>query len=747
MRKAFAAVAILSFCNFAPAEAGTIVPVIVNLITHGIREPIKGTITFRPAMGPAAPLVLSCCGGTMTVALPPRTAWEVIPALHGAWAARQVFAISDAASPLTVSLPVWPVARLSGRFEKPGSSTLPSKLVIAMHDPPGRVSGIGFGDEIECPIGSDGRWSCELPAATVDLLLRVNGFIPLQMWGFSIAPGTTRELGILKLRQGASVSGWVHLAVGKLSDGLGRAAIVPLVATGGGAVGSRVARPIVEAAVQKNGYFQIVGVPVGQYAVRVTYPGFAAETLIPVRVFGGSETSIRRPIVLRRPISLRISLRPSVDWQGSFWNVVVQHASPFSGGYDTRPIYTGPARDGSVVIGDQSGGRYTVDVYDSAGNAFRSEEFEVAVATDFTRTIHIDTITVRGTLRMGDEPVEATLWFGGRHGAEHVAMRSGADGQFRGILPRDGGWRVSIETNAKEPFQTSVDVRASNGEARISLTIPSNEVAGNVLDREGQLVAGASVTLITPHGSMTTQSGSDGSFRLRGVEPGDVSLAAFLQDADQTAASDAVIVHVEEKGSVGPVQLVLQPGQRLTGTVRSPHGPVAGAHITIFAAGTDQPRGATADTDLEGHFIVQIPGNAERATVTVRAPGCALRVFDVPLPNHAVVLNVPEAGGELDIAFAANRANAGDLIILVFQDDRPVPLNELFLWALSHGTRFPADDGFHLDDMAPAYYSVCTVRPRVIRQSELSSQLTGANCISGFLPPFGNLTLALPSNP
>ena len=743
--RAAACIALIGVCRFA--SAGPMTTVAVDLVPQGLERPIKGSITFRPAMGPAAPVVLTCCSQAMTVALPPGTAWEVIPKLEGAWAARRVVVIP--AAPLRISLPAFPAATLMGRFEKPAGSQLPQGFTISMVDVMALAHGSPSEEEIDCPIAIDGRWSCEVPSGTRDLLLRVGGFVPLQKWGLSTGMNEKRDLGVLQLRRGAVVSGWVSLSEGKVTAGVGRAAIVPLAAAGSGVIGNRVTRTIADAPLEKNGYFQIAGVPLGRYALQVTYRGFAAQTVVPIQVYDDRETRLRQPIVLHRPISLTIAVQPPVDPRGDAWTVVVARASPFSGGYDTRPVFNGPSRDGAVLIRGQSAGRYMVDVYDSAENRFSHEEFPVIGDADAIHTIPIDTVAVRGTVTTGDDPIAATLWFGGKFGAQRVAMRSNSTGRFRGILPRAGKWRVSIVTDDNSTAESSVDVRPSNGEADVSLTVPSNELTGIVVNMNGDPVGRAHVALVAANGSsvIRKESGDDGLFRFRGVQPGDVLLSASVDTAGDSAESDAATVHVEEKGSSGPVQLVLVPGQRLTGTVRSPDGAIAGAYLNVLAMGTDQVGGATAVSDADGHYVLRVPGNAQRAMITVRAPGCALRVFDVPLPNHGAVLNVPEVGGEVDIAFGRKAPEPGSQMILTFQDDRPIVPNELFNWVKSHGLPYPADNGYQLPDMAPAHYTVCVIRPRAVRPRELTSDMSGANCADGFLAPFGKLTIQLPAAP
>jgi hypothetical protein len=732
--------AILTFVAATAALTTAPVPVRLELIRKASSlPPISGTLTFTPGLGPGVPITIPCCDGDLTVALPANSAWELQPHLHGAWAARQMIVVGKTATSET--LPLWPLAQVRGRLQAEKGIQLPSSLALELLDLPTRKSGIPPGNVIDCGVEPGGTFACDVPALAVDLLIHVDGFVPLQVWGCDLAVVKMRDLGPLLLRKGASVSGWVQFVGGPTGDGIATAALVPLVAAAGSAAtAERVGRPLVQAPVLKNGFFQLAGVPPGQYAVRVERAGYATETIAPVRIHGGRETAIRRPIVLRPPVSVTVSVVPPRDWRGEPWAMFITKASPLSGGFDAAPLFQGRAADGRVVMNGQSAGRYSIDIFDSGGNPLKNEQFDVDGSADAAHEIRVDVITVHGTATIGERPLETTLWFGGRHGAQHAAMRSDMKGVFRGVLPTGGEWRVTAVVDEQD-VETTVTAHGHDGEAVVEVKLPDNQVTGVVVDDKGDSVFEADVTVLTAHSATTHRSGRNGQFSFRAVEAGDISLAASARRNDKLLTSEAVVATIAEEASPPPVQLILRDGQRLTGTVKSIHGAIPGAAVTIVPA-LDQTTATTTTTDLEGHFIAFVAGAADRAYVTVRPPGYALRVFDVSLPNHGIGLNVPQGGGTLEIVFP--KSAGGNLALLLFQDDRPLPLPEVARWAMSQGTP-PTNDGIHAANMAPAQYRACIGYQQLVRRNELPRWIAAARCTAGTLAPFGTLRLEMAS--
>jgi hypothetical protein len=74
-------------------------------------------------------------------------------------------------------------------------------------------------------------------------------------------------------------------------------------------------------------------------------------------------------------------------------------------------------------------------------------------------------------VKLGKDPLTATLWFGGRYGNSAVKMESGRDGKFHGILPHDGSWIVDVtSTDPNFSTRTKVEVE-SDGQDRLRAEI------------------------------------------------------------------------------------------------------------------------------------------------------------------------------------------------------------------------------------------------------------------------------------
>src|SRR5260221_8958348 len=160
-----------------------------------------------------------------------------------------------------------------------------------------------------------------------------------------------------------------------------------------------------------------------------------------------------------------LHLTPPADFGGHPWNVQVLRASA-TGRYDGDPLFDAKAEAGTVVLREQQAGRYTVSVTDAAGNPYADEEFTATGAADETHSLNIEAVRIRGTVHRGDQPIAATIWFGTRFGDRHTAIKSDADGKFRGTLPHAGRWRTSVETEtATTELHLDVPKKTDNDEA------------------------------------------------------------------------------------------------------------------------------------------------------------------------------------------------------------------------------------------------------------------------------------------
>lgn len=691
-------------------------------------------------------------GSEVSVLLPEKSTWLAEVEMEGHWSSGGVVSASSSS---VHKLRVWPQGRVAGRVKLEGAERPPREISVAFWSPPGtaQVAGISR-TEIECPLDLEGWWSCEAPATTLDVRVRAPGFVPHYRWDVSVEAEATRQLGPMLLVRGASLAGHVEVADdGQLIPGKGTVRLLPRTA-GGGAdqLSSRITTTGLSRKIGASGFFQLDGARPGSYVVEVEHPGFAPTRRFPVEIQLDRETYLDAPLVLRRPVTLELSLSPARDWLKEPWQVQVLRSSEHSASFDQRPVYSGPAgENGLIRIPEQAPGTFMIQVSDSVGSRFFFDPYvEVTGPEDATRIVEIELTDVAGTLSLGDRPLSATLWFGGERGAVAVRMDSDSEGRFLGLLPKAGAWKVEVTaTDPELGVEVEVEVRADRD---VEIRLPDTEVFGRVINEAGSPVPRARVTLSTARGlSSSVRVNESGELMFKGIAEGPAELSARLRDGENLRFSDTVLVTVQESFAAGPIDLVLKHATRpLTGRILSQRGPVAGANVHL--APLDPPTGprATTRTGLDGRFRARAPTTASSAQVTVTAPGLALTSFVVPTTGEddagEVELYLLEGGSTLDVAWpeAAVAEIRGGRITLL-QDGRYLDGHILYQWARGHGET-PDSATLRLPNMMPGDYRLCLHDPR-----QATAQLepgvhwleTLAECTHGYLGFGQSLSLEL----
>lgn len=726
------AVALLPSALFA-AESRTIR--VALRPPDGAAAAVEGTVTLRAFMGPQEPLTraITTFAEPLAFVVPARSMWEVTVAAGGWWAAPAIVSVQDVDG--DVVLPLLPAAIVRGKLVMPKNVAVPRSLSVRIDVPPGARALPGPASaESSCAVMEDAAFTCAVPAGTLDLTFLAKGCAPVYRWGVAVTREGGGDVGALTLREGSAVSGFVALAGAKIEAGKGKVALF-IEAPGGGSTAARLSRAVAEAPLAANGFFQMTGVPPGRYVLQASHPGFAPATVSPVEVYRDVESKLRRAVELQRPMTLTLRIEPPLDPEGRAWRVTVMRASQVNRRYDDAPVFDGASKEGMVSLPDQPGGRYDVTVADANGHPFLTEELSTAGGGDETHTLRPKFVRVRGTIRRGEAPVAAALWFGGRHGERRMALRSNEEGAFRGVLPGAGFWRVRVVTGSTETdLTTDVPEPLEGDEAEVALTIPANHIEGIVVDAAGAPQRGAMVRYLPAAvtAAQTRQTDADGRFAFDGVAAG-----AFELDAQSKRATLAVSERhrgtIGEDESLGGVRLVLRDGRPLHGRVVGRDGAVIGAEVRIRPGDALQPAPVSrATTGPDGLFDASIAPGFEQAIVEVFAPGHALRAFEIALDGRAVTLNLPHAGGSLYVDMPAD-ANG----IVLFQDGRDLSLGTLYEWARSRGESLLAGGDVRANDLAAGRYRVCTMTPRGTTLADLT------RCAEGFLPPFGELQLTL----
>jgi hypothetical protein len=645
---------------------------------------------------------------------------------------------------------LWPLAKIAGRVQMlEKGSKLPAKLSVTTLAPPSHLKrpeapkGL-----LDCPVDEKGEWSCQLPAATFDLVISAAGFIPHYRWGVEVPPGKTLQLGTFDLKLGASVAGWVVVEDGPLDPARCVARLAPLAASGP-RESTGLARTAVERKVQKDGFFQLTGIAPGSYLLEISQPGFAPAQVSPVKVWPRAESFMREPVHLQRPLRLDVSLSPPLDWLGKPWRLEVLRSSE-SPGQLARQVFGGSAgEDGQVSVAGQAPGTFHFTVLDSLGNRVHSErDVAIAGAADAQRTLKVDVVTVRGEVTLGREPLATTLWFGGRNGAESVKMESDATGRFHGILPQRKVWTVAVE--GREPkldTRARVEVEPDRaGRADVTIALPDTRVFGRVVDETGQPVASAEVLFLSAQAQMSVFTDERGNFEERGIPTGPLALIAQGAPATPGArrTSDRVEMVLSEDQALGPVELRLRRTRELAGKVFSPRGPVPGAEVDVLPTAPELDAGDSGVTDVDGAFHVNLSERTQSAVAIVSAPGSALQAFPVETGSEELTLRVGDEGGALEVAlpYLGEELLGRGLSLSLSQNGLPIPGIIFLKWASRNGGTPPgtATRVFRIPNVAPGGYQICLVP--VVAAPGASRVPEG--CASGFLGSGEVLRLNLP---
>lgn len=612
-------------------------------------------------------------------------------------------------------LRVWRTAAVRGRFRS--TDELPATFKVRFSSPPMAAEPrVPSDSEIECPIAPDGAWSCALPATTLDVALRAKGFTPRYVWDLKV-PSAFHDP--IALTRGASFVAWIDRRVAATLKKPATARFLRAAMADPSVLGQRLNEPVAEAAFNRRGMVQLAPIPPGMYTLEIVADGFATTRMENIEIYERSESTLRRVIELQPPLTIRLTLQPPVDGNGAPWIVDLHHFEPIA----RRPtrVQGGAFREPGVYEAKgQAAGQYSVTVRDARGNRYASSDLVITGEADAQRTIELALSAIGGTVLLGDEPIAAELRFGGNGGAEQIKTTAGAEGRFEVTLPRSGRWKIDVESAAHE-IDTVVELTIEKDQRDLTIELPDTEVAGWVVDAEGARLPRAQVIVQSSAGVVMKDAAADGSFRLRGIAPG----AAKIHATHPATKEYSRIREVTVTGAqpVVNLELAIEAASDLAGVVLSNGQPVAGARVAGYgdlARGARQERTVTA---LDGSFRLAFPDDAREILLLVAAAGRTLQAFPIAgRPRSKTTLELAPAGGTLRLEWGEKAQPA------IYANGALLPLNDLFLWARSHGQNI-VDRAVNIPHLAPGSYRFCN----------------GARCADGILAARGTLTLSVTS--
>ena len=673
----------------------------------------------------------------------------------GYWSPTRTFTTACAGNPQRLKLSAWPGGRIHGTARREGKAPSPLReLMLELSTPPFAPKKPTLNREVvRCPVQADARFDCAVPAMVLDVVLRVEGAAPHYRWGLTIDSTTPFNAGALSFKAGASIAGWIKVDSGEIKAGSCVAKAAPYLPAGSGGdalIRERLKRTMTEVVATANGFFQLVGLEPGTYAVEVSQPGSATAKAYPIEVWAGAETLLNEPIVLHEPLRLEIAISPPLDWLGRPWWVEVERGSDFSALVEGERVYEGPATTtGTCRIDGQSPGVFKLAVGTSENPLYVEFPRFVRSAEEAKVAIEIPTFWVDGSVTSAGDPFPSKVVFGGRFGAVSVTMEADDDGAFSGVLPRAGIWQVDVlaadgtfVTSVRQPFPAD-----KKGRIRANIKIPDTSIRGRVVDTHGRPVSRAMVDAQSTSSLLQAETTEDGTFELRALPEGNVLLTAQKSTQGKLATSETLLFHLREGSEPNPIELVLVPRRELRAQIVGRRGPVAGAFVTL------EPEGGAGAAirlraDEAGRLAAQVWAGADRLIATLSPPGYPLTVIEFPYSTSEVQLAVPDEGGDLVVAVPrVDEARGEEFTLDLRQNGLPLALGNLFTWASGHGKPFKSEGKIAVPNLAPGDYRACVVALplSMLGAEERARRLQQANCDEGYLTAGGSLQLDLSS--
>lgn len=684
--------------------------------------------------------------GAQVVDLPDGTTWQVFVDSPTLWSAPQWIAPRQG-EPLRVKLLLFPAAAVTGLFV-PSAGGQPATADVRIEASPSARSPKPPATPLLCPV-EQGRFRCTVPAGRLDLRLRAGSFIPSYLWDVEVRPGEIKDLGRFPLKTGASIVGWVRAEDG---SALAEAKVRLEPQTFG-----RPSEPskiqglqamTLETKTNARGFFQLEDPSPGTFVVSASRGDLAPSSRPGIEVRPGLEAQISDPLVLAQPLTVRLTLDPPAGPSGSPWRLALERKPEIEG--LGGEVYRGEASpEGHWEQRGPVQGTYSLGVEDGE---MRWLFEDLAVATERTALhVEVPVVRVRGRVYLGDEPLAATLWFGGRSGPRRARFESDEDGEFEGLLPEEGTWPIDLisEEDGLRLKLAPVEVRKMPGKshASVDVRVPDTRLQGVVVDEKGRPVEGADLLLnplVQP--TSTAETDAEGEFEVRGLPAGTV--IAHAKEGDRE--SEWVQAHLEESRETPSLRLVLRTRQVLHGRVFSLRGPVAGARVTAISE-SDSGMGSMDETTTgaAGEFTVKLAGDARTAGLYVIAPGHAIRMLKAHLgPGTAVEVPLEPVGGTLvfdlgDLTMReALRLGAG----LLAHGGTYVPFGGAASWAQMQRMPQPDPHRLILPNMEPGEYVLCIGGEANIAITR-GLEPPPSQCSRGHLGPLQELTLRMPPIP
>jgi carboxypeptidase family protein len=683
--------------------------------------------------------------------------WEIQAFAPGHWSQAAEVAVTGEV-PDGVHLVLWPAASLRGEVVTTEGNPLPHELEVQLSTTQGsadqrRGTPLKWRDSspahatLHCRIEAK-TWNCLAPAGVFDVRLQAAEYTPHYLWGVTLKTSETTDFGRTVLRQAASLFGRAVRKDGSDPPTPCQAILLPDVERHGGPdLEGETAPPSSQtfsAPLSRHGYFQIVGVLPGRHILAVECE--AASGLRELRIQENGETRIDPPLRLEE-LTLDIAIMPNVDPRGQPWKLLVEATAPHF-----RRIANGePASaDGRWTRRGLMAGSYHVVASGSDGTVWLQRNLNLG-ADSQRISLRVGSVSVAGRALLNSQPVRARLVFSKNATGESATLSTDENGRFQGLLPaassQETTWTVEAHVVQPPVMQRLLGVKVHSpgvaANAWLDLDFPAVPVRGSVVSSDGKPQANVQVTVEDSTGIRTT-TGTDNAGRF---EISDLLAGKYTAMADSPAgASDRTPFEVVD-GSGSELRLVLNPFKRVTFYVVSSNGPVEDAAVQAWIA-PGVPR-AFVRTDPDGRFDVNLPPGTTEVGLTIGAPGYALKLVRLAVPNDdndsrdARTITLASSAGTLVLNFQPpRRTSDGSATLYVVHNGAIQDARAIVGWGTNQagaGVNGPAT----VDSIEPGDYALCRVDPN--NAAVLwSGPLPSDRCSRGSLDESRTLTLSPP---
>jgi len=629
--------------------------------------------------------------------------WFVSAIAPGYWCEPRLITVSD--QPADVALELEPATRLRARVKLPRDARA-NEMTIHLQTADRNIRS----RSVVCPI-TDGRADCDVPAGEQDLAFRIAGYATLFRWNEPL-PQPRIDLGILTFKRGSTFSGRVEMPAAK--DAKVDVVLTPFNNAQENEVqigrknGARLT-------VQPNarGFFAFNVAP-GRYLVHAASCDLMSDE-VEVNVIDGRESVLRDTLRLAPLSKLTVNVHPALDPWNKHWKVTIRRSN---GGERTEIA----SSEGRVEFASLSPGAYNVAVHRSEQDGWYSTMIDV----DGDKTIDaaIETMRVRGSVTLGDQPLAARVTFIGERGVR-LPVWSKADGSFVTLLPKvndDKPWRVEIESEAAHVARTLDNVTLSDAdqpEAFVDLHLPVSAIAGVIVDRNGARTGDALIDIITPDQRLRQIESADGAFQLTGLASGRYKISAMTHQASTESAVEVELTDDTTKN----VTLIVDSIRHFRGVVRSSFGSVITGGVFVTPAGLVPSFMTLLPLTPEGRFDVPLPPHTDEVVVIASAPGFSSRMMRTPVPlDGEAEIAVDQQGGTLIIESSEEPVH-----VFLTHNGATLPLSMVDYLAGGHRL---TPHTIEFSQIEPGTYSICASADR---------------CDSGTLARGGRLVLTPPA--